>query len=82
MHSLLTLLYYRLVMLGKLLAMVFICGIINIIITFTSIRKAIILGIPESLQHAIGGGIGIFIAYIGIKNAGIFAFLSLTQELM
>lgn len=58
------------------LAMVFICGIINIIITFTSIRKAIILGIPESLQHAIGGGIGIFIAYIGIKNAGLLRFIS------
>ncbi|MCL2677136.1 MAG: NCS2 family permease [Streptococcaceae bacterium] len=58
------------------LAMVFICGIINIIITFTSIRKAIILGIPESLQHAIGGGIGIFIAYIGIKNAGILQFIA------
>ncbi|CAM3166007.1 NCS2 family permease [Lactococcus hircilactis] len=58
------------------LAMVFICGIVNIIITFTSIRKAIILGIPESLQHAIGGGIGIFIAYIGIKNAGILQFIA------
>lgn len=58
------------------LAMVFICGIVNIVITFTSIRKAIILGIPESLQHAIGGGIGIFIAYIGIKNAGILQFIA------
>jgi len=58
------------------LAMVFICGVINIIITFTSIRKAIILGIPEALQHAIGGGIGIFIAYIGIKNAGILQFIA------
>ena len=58
------------------LAMVFICGIVNIIITFTSIRKAIILGIPESLQHAIGGGIGVFIAYIGIKNAGLLQFIA------
>lgn len=58
------------------LAMVFICGIVNILITFTSIRKAIVLGIPESLQHAIGGGIGIFIAYIGIKNAGILEFIA------
>lgn len=58
------------------LAMVFICGIVNIIITFTSVRKAIILGIPESLQHAIGGGIGIFIAYIGIKNAGLLQFIA------
>lgn len=29
-----------------------------------------------SLQHAIGGGIGIFIAYVGIKNAGLLQFLS------
>ena len=41
------------------LAMVFICGLINILITVTKIRKMIIKAIPESLQHAIGGGIGI-----------------------
>lgn len=58
------------------LAMVFICGIVNIIITFTSVRKAIILEIPESLQHAIGGGIGIFIAYIGIKDSGFLQFIA------
>ena len=56
------------------LAMVFICGIINVLITVTKIRKSIIRAIPESLQHAIGGGIGIFIAYIGIKNAGFLSF--------
>jgi len=53
------------------LAMVFICGIINIIITVTQLRKAIIKSIPRSLQLAIGGGIGLFIAYIGLINAGI-----------
>ncbi len=59
------------------LAMVFLCGIINIIITVTKVRKSIIKAIPESIQHAIGGGIGIFIAYIGIKqNAGFIQFLS------
>ncbi|NLX71485.1 MAG: NCS2 family permease [Clostridiales bacterium] len=58
------------------LAMVFICGIINIIITVTKIRKSIIKAIPVSLQNAIGGGIGIFIAYIGIKNAGLLNFTS------
>jgi len=58
------------------LAMVFICGIINIIITITQLRKAIIKSIPRSLQLAIGGGIGLFIAYIGIKNAGIINFVS------
>jgi len=58
------------------LAMVFICGIVNIFITVTKIRKSIIKSIPFSLQNAIGGGIGIFIAYIGIKNAGLLSFTS------
>ncbi|MDD2362209.1 MAG: NCS2 family permease [Oscillospiraceae bacterium] len=58
------------------LAMVFICGVVNILITVTKIRKLIIKAIPVSLQHAIGGGIGIFIAYIGIKNAGLISFTS------
>ncbi|MDQ0359666.1 NCS2 family permease [Breznakia pachnodae] len=56
------------------LAMVFICGLINIFITFTNIRKLIIKAIPESLQHAIGGGIGLFIAYIGCLNVGLIQF--------
>lgn len=56
------------------LAMVFICGIINVLITVTKFRKAIIKSIPEELQHAISGGIGVFIGYIGIKNAGLLNF--------
>ena len=56
------------------MAMVFICGIINIIITVTKIRKYIIKAIPKSLQFAIGGSIGLFIAYIGLKNAGFLEF--------
>lgn len=56
------------------LAMVFICGLINIFITVTKIRKLIIKAIPDSLQHAIGGGIGVFIAYIGILNIGLVNF--------
>lgn len=58
------------------LAMVFLCGIINILITVTRLRKAIIKSIPVSLQNAIGGGIGIFIAYIGVKSAGLINFTS------
>ena len=58
------------------LAMVFICGLINILITVTKVRKAIIKSIPRSLQLAIGGGIGLFIAYIGIKNAGFINFIT------
>ena len=56
------------------LSMVFICGVINILITVTRVRKAIIRAIPASLQNAIGGGIGIFIAYIGFLNAGFINF--------
>jgi len=58
------------------MAMVFICGIINILITVTRIRKHIIKAIPKSLQLAIGGSIGLFIAYIGIKNAGFLTYTS------
>ena len=50
------------------LAMVFICGLLNVTITVTKLRKYIIASIPESLQNAIGGGIGIFVAYIGLLN--------------
>jgi AGZA family xanthine/uracil permease-like MFS transporter len=56
------------------LAIVFICGLINIIITVTKIRKAIIRAIPQSLQYAISGGIGLFIAYIGFLNAHFLDF--------
>ncbi len=56
------------------LAMVFICGLINVVITVTKIRKIIIKAIPESLQNAISGGIGIFIAYLGIVNIGLVNF--------
>ncbi len=56
------------------LSMVFICGLINILITVTKVRKYIIKAIPLSLQHAIGGGIGLFVAYIGLLNVGIINF--------
>lgn len=56
------------------LSMVFICGIINILITVTKVRKHIIKSIPLSLQHAIGGGIGIFVAYIGFLNIDMIGF--------
>lgn len=56
------------------LAMVFICGVVNIIITVTGLRKVIIRSLPTVLQKAIGGGIGLFIAYIGIKDCGLLKF--------
>ena len=56
------------------LSMVFVCGLFNILITVTKIRKYIIKAIPRSLQNAIGGGIGIYVAYIGILNVGLISF--------
>lgn len=53
------------------LAGVFISGLIFIVISVTGIRKAIINAIPKQLKMAIGAGIGFFIAFIGLKNAGI-----------
>ena len=46
-------------------------GVIFILLTFCNIREAIVNSIPDSLKKAIGAGIGLFIAYIGLKNAGI-----------
>ncbi|MGT2906831.1 NCS2 family permease [Streptococcus dentiloxodontae] len=56
------------------LAMVFLCGVISLIITLTKVRRMIIESIPTTLKSAISAGIGIFLAYVGIKNAGFLKF--------
>ena len=56
------------------MSMVFICGLLNILITVTKVRKMIIKAIPKSLQLAISGGIGAFIAYLGFLNVGMIQF--------
>ncbi len=53
------------------LAAVFISGVIFLLISVTGIRKMIINAIPKQLKLAIGAGIGFFIAFVGLKNAGI-----------
>lgn len=53
------------------LAAVFISGIIFLLVSVTGIRKMIINAIPVQLKLAIGAGIGFFIAFVGLKNAGI-----------
>jgi len=64
------------------LAIVFVCGLINILITVTKIRKSIIKAIPGSLQNAIGGAIGLFIAYLGMVNSGMISFDGPVPELV
>ncbi len=55
------------------LTAVFIEGLIFIVLTLTNLREAIVNAIPASIKNAIGAGIGLFIAFIGLQNAGIIA---------
>ena len=53
------------------LAVLLVEGIIFLAITFLNIRDKILECIPLNLRYAISAGIGMFIAFIGLKNAGI-----------
>lgn len=53
------------------LTAVFVEGIIFILLTAFNIREQIVRCIPKNLRFAISAGIGMFIAFIGLKNAGI-----------
>lgn len=53
------------------LAAVFISGVLFLILALTGIRETIINAIPGALKSAAAAGIGLFIAFIGMKNAGI-----------
>lgn len=53
------------------LAAIFVEGIIFILLTIFNIREQIVKCIPHNLRFAISAGIGCFIAFIGLKNAGI-----------
>lgn len=55
------------------LTAVLIEGLIFIVLTLTNLREAIVNAIPTSLKNAIGAGIGLFIAFIGLQNAGVIA---------
>ncbi len=50
---------------------VFIEGIIFIVLSLTNVREAIFNAIPLSLKRAVSVGIGLFIAFIGLQNAGL-----------
>ncbi len=53
------------------LTAVFIEGLIFILLTITNLRQQLVNVIPDSLKHAISVGIGLFIAFIGLHNAGV-----------
>ena len=53
------------------LTAVLIEGILFILLTLSNLREAMLNAIPNSLKSAIGAGIGLFIAFIGLQNAGV-----------
>lgn len=53
------------------LTAVFLEGIVFILLTITNLREKIVDVIPETLKHSISAGIGLYIAFIGLKSAGI-----------
>lgn len=53
------------------LAIMLIEGLVFLLITFFNVRELILDSIPKNLRYAISAGIGMFIAFIGLKNAGI-----------
>jgi adenine/guanine/hypoxanthine permease len=53
------------------LGAVFLSGIIFLALTYSGVRQRLLAAIPHQLHAAVGGGIGLFIAFIGFRNAGI-----------
>ena len=53
------------------LGVIFFSGIFFLILTVTRIREQIVNGIPECLKHSTAGGIGMFIAFVGLRNANL-----------
>jgi adenine/guanine/hypoxanthine permease len=53
------------------LGIVFLSGLLFLLLTLTNIRERIVNGIPDCLKHGTAAGIGLFIAFIGLRNAKI-----------
>jgi AGZA family xanthine/uracil permease-like MFS transporter len=51
------------------LGVVFLSGALFLLLTLTNIREQIVNGIPDCLKHGTAAGIGLFIAFIGLRNA-------------
>ena len=53
------------------LGVIFFSGVFFLILTVSRIREQIVNGIPECLKHSTAGGIGMFIAFVGLRNANL-----------
>ena len=53
------------------LGVVFLSGLLFLLLTLTNVREHIVNGIPDCLKHGTAAGIGLFIAFVGMRNAKI-----------
>jgi AGZA family xanthine/uracil permease-like MFS transporter len=53
------------------LGVVFLSGLLFLVLTLTKVRERIVNDIPDCLKHGTAAGIGLFIAFIGLRNAGL-----------
>src|ERR1700691_1371793 len=53
------------------LAVVFFSGLLFLLLTLTNVREQIVNGIPDCLKYGTAAGIGLFIAFVGLRNAKI-----------
>lgn len=53
------------------LGVIFFSGVLFLILTVTRVREQIVNGIPNCLKHSTAGGIGMFIAFVGLRNANL-----------
>jgi adenine/guanine/hypoxanthine permease len=60
------------------LAVVFFSGVLFLILTVTRVREQIVNGMPDGLKHATAAGIGLFIAFVGMRNAKLIVASSAT----
>jgi adenine/guanine/hypoxanthine permease len=60
------------------LAVVFFSGVLFLVLTVTRVREQIVNGIPDGLKHSTAAGIGMFIAFVGMRNAKLIVASSAT----
>ena len=53
------------------LGVIFFSGVVFLLLTVTRVREQIVNGIPDCLKHSTAGGIGMFIAFVGLRNANL-----------
>jgi adenine/guanine/hypoxanthine permease len=53
------------------LGVIFFSGVVFLFLTVTRVREQIVNGIPDCLKHSTAGGIGMFIAFVGLRNANL-----------